>query len=160
MDNTTNNSPSKGIKEYKCNDLIVLWEPGACSHSGKCLHGEPEVFDFDRRPWIKLDQASPEDIIKTIDKCPSGALKYRLPEGSRVNPEMAKGKGWVDYQDTAAAEVTIRMVNRGPLMVKGPVRILDASGSELKKTSQVALCACGRSANLPYCDGSHLKNQP
>jgi len=73
---------------------------------------------------------------------------------------MAKGKGWVDYQDTAAAEVTIRMVNRGPLMVKGPVRILDASGSELKKTSQVALCACGRSANLPYCDGSHLKNQP
>jgi len=81
MDNTTNNSPSKGIKEYKCNDLIVLWEPGACSHSGKCLHGEPEVFDFDRRPWIKLDQASPEDIIKTIDKARAARLNIGCPKG-------------------------------------------------------------------------------
>ena len=44
----------------------------------------------------------------------------------------------------------------GPLLVRGPFRILDQDGNEIeigRKT--VALCRCGRSRRKPFCDGTH-----
>ena len=54
--------------------------------------------------------------------------------------------------------VTIRMRPNGPLLVEGPVAILDPDGNpfplNLDKPA-VALCRCGHSSNKPFCDGSH-----
>ena len=44
----------------------------------------------------------------------------------------------------------------GPLLVRGDVEILLASGEPApRRRSTVALCRCGVSAIKPYCDGSH-----
>jgi CDGSH-type Zn-finger protein len=43
----------------------------------------------------------------------------------------------------------------GPLKVEGEIEILAADGSPLRKAVQVWLCRCGKSANKPFCDGSH-----
>ncbi|HBQ27393.1 MAG TPA: hypothetical protein DD791_13450, partial [Syntrophomonas sp.] len=51
------------------------------------------------RPWVNIDGDDPYAIIKTVDGCPSGALRYSLPEGSNVNPELARGPGWIHYYD-------------------------------------------------------------
>jgi CDGSH-type Zn-finger protein len=54
--------------------------------------------------------------------------------------------------------VTIRLRDNGPLVVQGPVRIIDAEGGEFTITSDkpaLALCRCGCSKNRPFCDGSH-----
>ncbi len=56
--------------------------------------------------------------------------------------------------DTVPA-VTITLADNGPLMVRGPVRIVDSSGAVISEVTRVALCRCGRSANIPFCDGSH-----
>jgi CDGSH-type Zn-finger protein len=56
------------------------------------------------------------------------------------------------------AEVTIQTLRNGPLLVKGPVQIQDATGKPIpaKDTSgTVALCRCGNSKSKPFCDGSH-----
>ena len=44
----------------------------------------------------------------------------------------------------------------GPLIVRGPFKLLDQDGNEVtlhRKT--IALCRCGRSRIKPFCDGTH-----
>jgi CDGSH-type Zn-finger protein len=54
--------------------------------------------------------------------------------------------------------VVIRCREHGPLVVRGPVRILDHLGNEFTPPpgkDNIALCRCGQSGNRPFCDGSH-----
>lgn len=57
------------------------------------------------------------------------------------------------------AEATIQPVKNGPLLVKGPVQLLDAQGKSIavQEGQSIALCRCGHSANKPFCDGAHQK---
>ena len=64
-------------KEYSNGELTVVWKPDVCIHSGNCVKGLPEVFKPGERPWVKVDKASSEELRKTIDTCPSGALSYK-----------------------------------------------------------------------------------
>jgi CDGSH-type Zn-finger protein len=56
------------------------------------------------------------------------------------------------------SEVTIRLRDNGPLVVEGPVTIIDAEGNifaiDANKPA-IALCRCGQSAKKPFCDGTH-----
>ena len=59
---------------------------------------------------------------------------------------------------TDAAAVTITPTENGPYLVRGPVTVLDADGSEYRiERSTIALCRCGGSTNKPFCDGTHSK---
>lgn len=142
-------------KEYRTEDLIVYWYPAYCSHSGKCLRMQPQVFDMNRRPWICLDGVDPLEVMKAIDACPTGALKYRLAETSKLDPDLAKGPGSMDYRIEETPVVQIRMVNGGPLLVKGPARIVDHEGKIVRECESMVLCRCGRTKNPPFCDGTH-----
>ena len=55
------------------------------------------------------------------------------------------------------ADVTIAVLDNGPLIVKGDFAVADAEGHAFSKQNQVALCRCGASANKPFCDGAHAK---
>lgn len=57
-----------------------------------------------------------------------------------------------------SSDVTIRVRDNGPLLIEGPVKILDAEGNEFARDPSkptVALCRCGQSQKLPFCDGTH-----
>ena len=57
---------------------------------------------------------------------------------------------------TERTKITVR--DNGPYLVKGPVLLLDAEGSEfLVERTTVALCRCGGSMTKPICDGTHSK---
>jgi CDGSH-type Zn-finger protein len=44
----------------------------------------------------------------------------------------------------------------GPLLVRGPFRLVDQDGREIEVArSTVALCRCGKSRLRPFCDGTH-----
>jgi CDGSH-type Zn-finger protein len=54
--------------------------------------------------------------------------------------------------------VIIRCRENGPLVVKGPVKVLDHLGNQFALPvgkENVALCRCGQSKTKPFCDGSH-----
>ncbi|MEQ8199918.1 MAG: (4Fe-4S)-binding protein [Syntrophomonadaceae bacterium] len=156
-DSTDISNPEERIKEYHTDDLIVYWWPKRCSHAGKCWGALPEVFDIDKQPWITLANAGTEEIIKAIDRCPSDALKYKVKPGAPVDPSLTKGPGSVDHQVVPAEFITIRMVKNGPLLVKGAAKIMDADGKLIKESNHIVLCACGKSDNKPFCDGSHAR---
>jgi CDGSH-type Zn-finger protein len=54
--------------------------------------------------------------------------------------------------------LTIRCRENGPLVIQGPIRIVDHQGNEFALPvgkDTIALCRCGHSKNKPFCDGSH-----
>jgi CDGSH-type Zn-finger protein len=56
----------------------------------------------------------------------------------------------------APDETTITPYRDGPLLVRGPLRIVDQDGNEIPvEMKTVALCRCGRSGRKPFCDGTH-----
>jgi CDGSH-type Zn-finger protein len=56
------------------------------------------------------------------------------------------------------ADVTIRLRDNGPLVVEGPVTVIDAEGNAFSidpAKPAIALCRCGKTSRRPFCDGSH-----
>lgn len=66
------------IHEYSNGELTIIWKPEKCMHAGICVKMLPEVYDPKARPWIKAEGASTEELKQQINKCPSGALSFRL----------------------------------------------------------------------------------
>lgn len=142
------------MRTYQNQDLIVYWEPENCIHVGYCIRKLQSVFNKNNHPWINIDGAPPEEIIKLIDICPSGALRYSLPEGSRVDPDLAKGPGSL-HSRSEASRVKIRLAAGGPIQIKGPFVLYDESDELLKTGDVLHLCRCGKTKRPPFCDGSH-----
>jgi CDGSH iron-sulfur domain-containing protein 3 len=56
-------------------------------------------------------------------------------------------------------DVTIKVRENGPYLVRGPVTLTDAEGNAfVVETADIALCRCGGSQTKPFCDGSHKTN--
>lgn len=55
------------------------------------------------------------------------------------------------------SEVIIKARENGPLLVTGPVKVIDHQGNVFDTTGKenIALCRCGQSKIKPFCDGSH-----
>lgn len=66
--------------KYTNGEITVIWKPEACIHSGICFKGLAPVFDPRRKPWIEMDNATTEQIIEQVKKCPSGALGIAVKE--------------------------------------------------------------------------------
>jgi CDGSH-type Zn-finger protein len=58
-----------------------------------------------------------------------------------------------------ADDVEIMIRPTGPYIVRGRIRLKDASGTEfdLGGKEDIALCRCGASTTKPFCDGTHSK---
>ncbi len=65
-------------RSYEAAGITVYFNARKCWHTGMCLRGLPAVFEVGRRPWVRADLDTPENIAAQIDKCPSGALSYDL----------------------------------------------------------------------------------
>lgn len=76
----------EGYRKYSGNLMDVYFSKNICVHAGKCVHGDSETFNLDRKPWILPEDDRVEKIIKVIDTCPSGALKYKLKEEEYIKP--------------------------------------------------------------------------
>jgi uncharacterized Fe-S cluster protein YjdI len=130
-------------KEYSNGELTVIWKPRKCIHSEVCVKTLPRVYHPGKKPWIVPGNASTADLMAQIDKCPSGALSYRL-EGQDAAQNKEVGS-------------RVEVLPKGPLLVHGNLDVVLADGSVDRKDKSTAFCRCGASANKPYCDGTHRK---
>jgi uncharacterized Fe-S cluster protein YjdI/CDGSH-type Zn-finger protein len=131
-------------RTYDNGRIRVLWDSSICIHTGLCLKFGEGVFDTGRRPWVDMSLASDETIISTIERCPSGALRYeRLDGGPAEQPEVP---------------TSIVPWPNGPLMVRGELEVRDRHGETFPTGPRAALCRCGTSKNQPFCDLSHRES--
>ncbi len=53
-------------------------------------------------------------------------------------------------------EVVITPYRDGPLLVRGPIKLVGPTGEEVScDRDPIALCRCGKSRLKPFCDGTH-----
>ena len=62
----------------------------------------------------------------------------------------------------ATTPVTITLKAAGPILIDGPVTILNNAGDPVdpppsKIPGQIKLCGCGFTKNRPFCDSSHKR---
>ena len=63
--------------EYSNGEITVIWQPKICTHAGVCVRTLPQVYDPKGRPWIRLQNATTQQLVDQIAKCPSGALSIK-----------------------------------------------------------------------------------
>lgn len=68
-------------KEYSNDDLTIVWESGKCIHAAECVKSLPQVYRPKEKPWIRIENATTEELKTQIHKCPNGALSYYLKNG-------------------------------------------------------------------------------
>lgn len=132
------------VMEYSNGEITVLWKPKTCIHAAECVKRLPNVYKPKEKPWIKIENASTNELKSQIEACPSGALSYKMTN------EMNKEEAYL--------ETKVEIRENGPLLVYGTLHITNAKGETEKKNKTTAFCRCGASQNKPYCDGSHLKS--
>lgn len=143
MNNDHKNRREEIKKKYNNKDLTVLWQPKLCIHAAECVKLLPEVYDPKAKPWIKMENASTDELKSQIDKCPSGALSYYMNNQNK-NTNME-------------TQTKINIMENGPLLVEGSIEITRPDGTVESKEKTTAFCRCGASANKPFCDGQHKK---
>ena len=122
-------------RAYSAPGVTVFYDRGRCLHFAECIRGLPEVFDARKRPWIQPENASAEEVAEVVRRCPSGALHYRLKEGSPEEPEQPTRVGFV---------------GNGPINLRGDLSI-DVPAGRMREV-RASLCCCGRTENGPFCD--------
>lgn len=63
--------------EYSNGEITILWKPKVCIHSGICVKTLPKVYNPKDRPWIKTENATAQELIDQVAKCPSRALRIK-----------------------------------------------------------------------------------
>ena len=151
-------------REYTNGEITVYWKPGKCIHATTCYRELNEVFNPRSRPWVNINGAPTEEIIRVVKKCPTKALDWKWNDTARQKAEEEKEaieKAKVNSESNENAEEKPAMVNvmkDGPILLQGKFIIYGEEGNVLKTLSMTSLCRCGHSRVLPFCDGSHRKH--
>ncbi len=135
-------------KQYSNDDITVIWKPALCVHAGECVKALPNVYKPRESPWITIENATTQELIDQIKKCPSGALSYKMNHSEPASP--------ASEEDTLQT-IEVNVMPNGPVLVNGACKITHADGRVEVRNTKVALCRCGASQNKPYCDGHHKK---
>ena len=97
-----------------------------------------------------MPRAETEPLVAAA---PRALLAHGIAPLRRAPPDPRRDAG---SRRVMPDDVTITPYRDGPLLVRGPFRLLDQDGNEIDAGREtVALCRCGKSRLRPFCDGTH-----
>jgi CDGSH-type Zn-finger protein len=100
---------------------------------------------------LTLRSSRPEAKQLAIEEsvlCPAGRLVAWTKENDAIEPDLVPSIGLVEDPQAGVS---------GPTWVRGGIPIESADGTLWETRNRVTLCRCGRSANEPFCDGTHIE---
>ncbi|MDR3283454.1 MAG: CDGSH iron-sulfur domain-containing protein [Candidatus Methanoplasma sp.] len=118
--------------------MDLLQDPALCTGSGFChaQHSISKTVQKEKTVHIAKQQCA---------DCAGGSLTLRI-DGKLVEEDLPK-----------EILVTATPRKEGPIRVTGGIPIESEDGKAYEVRNRVALCRCGRSGNMPFCNGRHLK---
>jgi CDGSH-type Zn-finger protein len=101
--------------------------------------------------WNLTEQSADPEARKTAIEeaadCPSGRLIAWDKDGKPIAQHFEPSIGLV--HDTQYNKM-------GPIWARGGIQVESSEGKNYEVRNKATLCRCGKSANKPFCDGSHL----
>ena len=138
--------PSDFPEIFRGTHLLVKNDLSLCMNSGFCGMRDTSLY---QAVSTSQDTKKRSLAIAMVERCPSGALTYRIEEGEAdIEPDLPE-------QIADTTEITSEGPIPGPLWVTGFIEILRSDGQLFIPRNRVTLCNCGRSKNKPLCDGTH-----
>ena len=139
---TAENTPfSQTAKIYQGKKFNLLDNKPLCASARFCLKG--------KGVWKHIKETENLDEIKyEVWNCPSGRLVLTDKEGNYIEPELPR--------EISILEDNLAGVSSA-IWVKGGIPIESSKGFVYEIRNRVTLCRCGKSANKPFCDGTHIK---
>lgn len=124
-------------------DATIYFDSQKCIHSRGCVLSHPDVFVPNvEGAWIHPDAQSVEELMHVAKSCPSGAIRV-----VRSRPKA----GETADSDAPPMVNFLRVRENGPLAIEAELLVL----GERQASPRATLCRCGKSAQKPFCDGSH-----
>lgn len=156
-----------GGRKYTNGEITVYWKPDACIHATYCYRELIEVFDPGRRPWVDMHGAKTDRIIQTVNMCPTEALTWKWNDEEK-NKDIGPGQtNHIKFRRPelmgSGAEkipeqpVTVKIMRDGPIVVKGSFKLINSGNKKVISDSIISICRCGKSDQMPFCDGHHRK---
>ena len=130
------------VSTYTGKDIEIVYDRRLCIHAAECGRGSRLLFNVENDPWCDPDAVSVDLAAAVVDRCPTGALRYKRLDGG---------------EEAVAENNTVTVSPDGPLYVNGDLDLQNLDGQFKHIQSKAALCRCGASTNKPFCDGSHVK---
>ena len=126
--------------------IIVEKDTSLCMSSGYCGFANASLPEL----LVRADDTQIRSlVIAMVERCPSGALTYRLePDQAVIEPDLPQ-------QIATITETTSDGPITGPLWVTSGIPIERSDGKTFETRNRVTLCNCGKSGNKPLCDGTH-----
>ena len=126
--------------------IVVRKDPTLCMQSGFCGLREAGTSQLVAATG---DTKVRSLVMAMVERCPSGALTYRIEEdGPDIEPDLPQ-------QVAVTTEITSDGPIAGPLWVTGNIPIERSDGQPFEIRNRVTLCNCGHSGSKPLCDGTH-----
>ncbi|PLX10694.1 MAG: hypothetical protein C0597_16370, partial [Marinilabiliales bacterium] len=138
----------KKDRDYSNDEITVHWRPDKCVHATICYAKLRSVFDPGRRPWIRLDKGTTEEIIDIVNQCPTDALTYtRLKEPQKEEEKKnEEPKKELENNEVKEPATKIQIMKDGPALISGDFVLKDIHGLKISTANNIALCRCGKSS--------------
>jgi uncharacterized Fe-S cluster protein YjdI len=153
-------------RKYTNGEITVFWKPDACIHASHCYRELIQVFDPGKRPWVDMYGASTEEIIETVNMCPTDALTWKYNDDERNNDIDPGQTNHVNFRrpdllvpgsEDAVEAVSVKVMPDGPLVINGTFTLNWGLHKKEVRESIISVCRCGNSLHMPFCDGNHRK---
>lgn len=60
-----------------------------------------------------------------------------------------------EQQEQEEANTLLTVRKNGPLRISGKFKLTESTGKVSYPEEMIAICRCGHSATMPFCDGAH-----
>ena len=152
-----------GERKYKNKDITVYWKASSCIHASTCINELPTVFRTSKKPWIRMEGGSTDEIIEIVDRCPVDALTWKyneLDKNDSIGIEHAnhvKNRRKTLLRDDSEYDkaISVKVMKDGPFVINGSFYLERETGVKTKFNGTVSVCRCGLTKLPPFCDGSH-----
>eukprot|EP01037_Dinobryon_pediforme_P015180 gene15180-15323_t len=123
----------------KGKNVTIHFNAQLCIHSRGCVLSHPDVYVPNvEGEWLHPDAAPAEEVMRTGQNCPSGAIQVFYNDGTGAS-------------NAVPVVNTLRIRENGPLAIEAELQIK----GQISTAPRATLCRCGQSQRKPYCDASH-----
>lgn len=124
-------------------DLDLL-DDDRCAFARFCHRQRGDVWTLTENSDVPENK---RQAIEGINECPTGRLVARDKNGKIIEKKFEP--------EIQIVEDPLKKCSAG-IYVKGEIPIESADGTMYELQNRVALCRCGKSRNVPFCDAMHV----
>ena len=124
---------------------LYLFDDNRCAYARFCHRRHGDVWTLTENselPGIK------DEAIEASWDCPTGRLVHVDPRTQEVFEEA--------FDPSIVILEDVEEESSGPLFVRGGIPLEGSDGVEYEQRNRYALCRCGHSRNMPFCDAMHI----